>query len=227
MYSDLEPRLIVLDGKNLLSCIPSLMVHQAVYMTHMVMEMVLTLLPVQDGLRGNIQPVKMLYIYPGIRMPVVELEPIRFMIHLVQSLVPQILADFVHNRVIDTIREVHDSNWANRGVKTANFAEVNSSFNNEMPSILIELGFHDSSYDTQFLLDPNFRRDAARAMAFGIAEYFGDKDGTAVTLPPEPPEFVQTSLSSNGVVVSWESGDAGGAFGDNGNGLCSLFVYGW
>ena len=66
------------------------------------------------------------------------------------------LASFVHNRVIDTIREVHDSTWANRGVKTADFAEVNSSFNNEMPSILIELGFHDSSYDTQFLLDPNF-----------------------------------------------------------------------
>ena len=109
---------------------------------------------------------------------------------------------------------MHDSNWANRGVKTANFAEVNSSFNNEMPSILIELGFHDSSYDTQFLLDPNFRRDAARAMAFGIARYFGDKDGTTVTLPPEPPAFVQTSLSSNGVVVSWQSGDAGGTFGD-------------
>ena len=124
------------------------------------------------------------------------------------------LANFVHDRVIDSIQEIHDSNWVNRGVKTANFAEVNSSFNNEMPSILIELGFHDSSYDTQFLLDPNFRKDAARAMAFGIAEYFGDKDGTAVTLPPEPPAFIQTSVSSDGVVVSWQMGDVGGTFGD-------------
>ena len=124
------------------------------------------------------------------------------------------LASFVHNRVIDSIHEMHDSNWANRGVKTANFGEVNSSFNNEMPSILIELGFHDSAYDTQFLLDPMFRRDASRAMAFGIAEYFGDKDGTSVTLPPEPPEFVQTSIASNGIQISWQPGDDGGAFGD-------------
>ena len=129
------------------------------------------------------------------------------------------LAYFVHNRVVDSIWDMHDSNWANRGVKTANFAEVNSSFNNEMPSVLIELGFHDSSYDTQFLLDPNFRRDAARAMAFGIAEYFGDKDGTAVTLPPEPPEFVQTAISSNGVVISWKAGDSGGSLGDEATGF--------
>ena len=124
------------------------------------------------------------------------------------------LASFVHNRVIESIRDMHDSNWANRGVKTANFGEVNSTFNNEMPSILIELGFHDSAYDTQFLLDPIFRRDAARAMAFGIAEYFADKDGTAVTLPPEPPEFVQTSITSNGIQISWQAGDDGGSFGD-------------
>ena len=99
-------------------------------------------------------------------------------------------------------------------MKTANFAEVNSSFNNEMPSILIELGFHDSAYDTQFLLDPNFRRDAARGDGIWYGKYFGDKDDTEVTLPPEPPQFVQTSLSTNGVNVSWQAGDDGGPFGD-------------
>ncbi len=124
------------------------------------------------------------------------------------------LASFVHNQILDTIRDFHDSNWADRGVKTANFAEVNSSYNNEMPSILIELGFHDSSYDTQFLLDPIFRQDAARAMAFGIAEYFADKDGRTVLLPPEPPNNLQTSASNNGILVQWVQGDYGGTLGD-------------
>ena len=51
------------------------------------------------------------------------------------------LAQSVHSNILEAIWDNHDSNWADRGVKTANFAEVNSSYNNEMPSILIELGF--------------------------------------------------------------------------------------
>lgn len=124
------------------------------------------------------------------------------------------LANFVHSRIMDGIRTAHDSSWANRGVKTANFAEVNSSYNNEMPSILVELGFHDSAYDTQFLLDPIFRQDAARSMAFGIAEYFADKDGRTLSLPPEPPIAMQTTATSNGIQISWQSGADGGHLGD-------------
>ena len=124
------------------------------------------------------------------------------------------LANFVHGRIMNGIREAHDSNWANRGVKTANFAEINSSFNNEMPSVLVELGFHDSAYDTDFLLDPMFRRDAARSMAFGIAEYFTNKDGTSLELPPEPPVSLQTAVTTNGIQVQWEAGAHGDYLGD-------------
>jgi hypothetical protein len=124
------------------------------------------------------------------------------------------LANFVHGRIMEGIREAHDSNWANRGVKTANFGEINSSFNNEMPSILVELGFHDSAYDTDFLLDPIFRRDAARSMAFGIAEYFTNKDGTSLELPPEPPIYLQTAVTTNGILIQWDAGDYGDHLGD-------------
>ena len=71
MYSDLEPRLIVLGGKNLQSCIPSLMVHRAVYMTHMVMEMVLTLLRSRWAAWEHPTGEDAVYL-SGIRMPVVE-----------------------------------------------------------------------------------------------------------------------------------------------------------
>ena len=50
-------------------------------------------------------------------------------------------------------------------------------------------------------------------MAFGIASILETKM-VRVTLPPEPPQFVQTSLSTNGVNVSWQAGDDGGPFGD-------------
>lgn len=123
------------------------------------------------------------------------------------------LAQSVHSNILDAIWDGHDSNWANRGVKTANFAEVNSSFNNEMPSILIELGFHDSAYDTDFLLDPKFRQDAARAMARGIVDYFDQRDGQSSVFLPEPPQNLRISVLSQGVQISWESGDSGGTLG--------------
>ena len=124
------------------------------------------------------------------------------------------LAQFVQDELIDTIRGLHDSGWANRGVKSANFAEVNSNHNNEMPSILVELGFHDSEYDTQFLLDPVFRRDSSRAMARGIIKYFANRDGQTPVFQPEPPVSFAALPTANGVQLSWENGEIGAPFGD-------------
>ena len=126
----------------------------------------------------------------------------------------QDLATFVQNEIMDSIRENHDSNWANRGVKPANFAEVNSAYNDEMPSTLVELGFHDSSYDTQFLLDPVFRRDASRAMARGIIRYFADKDGRTPVFLPEDPIHVKATTAAGAITISWENGEIGAPYGD-------------
>ena len=124
------------------------------------------------------------------------------------------LAQFVQDELIDTIRGLHDSSWADRGVKSANFAEVNSNHNNEMPSILVELGFHDSEYDTQFLLDPIFRRDASRAMARGVIKYFASRDGYTPVFQPEPPLAFSALPTASGVQLSWEDGEIGAPYGD-------------
>lgn len=124
------------------------------------------------------------------------------------------LANFVQTALIDTIRDQHDSNWANRGVKRGNLAEVNSSYNSEIPSILLELGFHDSSYDMQFLLDPVFRQDASRAISRGIIEYFANKVGSTPIFPPEPPENFSATSQGNTIHLAWTAGLEGDPFGD-------------
>ena len=124
------------------------------------------------------------------------------------------LAHFVQDELIDTIRDQHDSSWSDRGVRTANFAEVNSSYNSEMPSILVELGFHDSSYDTSFLLEPKFRENASRAMARGIVKYFADRDGVEPIFQPEPPRSFSVIPIESGAELHWENGAVGAPFGD-------------
>ncbi|MFL2116260.1 N-acetylmuramoyl-L-alanine amidase [Marinilactibacillus psychrotolerans] len=71
-----------------------------------------------------------------------------------------------------------------RGIKQANFHMVRES---NMPAILTEGGYMDSSIDIKALRDDNKLRDAGVAIADGIAEYFGIsvlEDGAK----PEPVE---------------------------------------
>jgi hypothetical protein len=124
------------------------------------------------------------------------------------------LSTFVQEQIIQAIHTLHDAEWRDRGVKTANFAEVNSSYNNEMPSALVELAFHDSEYDIQFLLDPIFRRDASRAMYRGIVEYFAWQNGIEPVFLPEPPVGLEIVQQDGLVTVSWEDGLIGAPFGD-------------
>ena len=46
-----------------------------------------------------------------------------------------------------------------------------------MPSVLVELAFHDNETDTNHLKNPIFRQDAARAMTKAIVRYFAERDG--------------------------------------------------
>ena len=56
-----------------------------------------------------------------------------------------------------------------RGTKTANFAVLRET---AMPAALVELGFLSNKIDEQFLLDIQWQRKAATAIADAVAEYF-------------------------------------------------------
>ncbi len=125
------------------------------------------------------------------------------------------LATLVQDEMIDSIRINWQSNWQDRGTATANFAEVNPNHNPEMPSVLVELAFHDNETDNAFLKQPEFRRDSARAMYRGVVRYFAEKDGRTPVFLPEEPEFVSLLHDAQGrLELSWQAGAVGAPFGD-------------
>lgn len=117
-----------------------------------------------------------------------------------------ILQDWVHTEVINDIRAGYDPSWTDRGQRSANFGEVNSAYNDEMPALLIELAFHDTPGDALYLKDPKFRMLSARAIYQGFEKFFAWKDGRSPLLLPEPPEDFRVVNIGNGLVrLSWSA----------------------
>ncbi|WP_164016771.1 N-acetylmuramoyl-L-alanine amidase [Pyxidicoccus trucidator] len=103
----------------------------------------------------------------------------------------------------DFRREV-DPNWRMRNLRSANLGEVNPTHNPEMPSVLLEMAYHDNITDSNRLKDPAFRRVAARAILQGLIKYFAARDGQPVHLPPEAPDAVAARNGTAGAVgVRW------------------------
>jgi N-acetylmuramoyl-L-alanine amidase len=125
------------------------------------------------------------------------------------------LLSAVHDEILADLRADWDPTWRDAGKVTASLGELRPSNNDEMPAILVELAFHDTTEDADALRDPRFRMLAARAMAQGIARYFATKDGRALVLPPEPPSAVRVENIGGGALrVSWRAPVADPAGGD-------------
>ncbi len=116
------------------------------------------------------------------------------------------LQDYVHAEIMNDIRQGYDSGWQDRGQWTADFGEINPSHNDEMPACLIEVAFHDTPSDANYLKDPKFRMISARAIYQGIEKFFAWKDGRSPHLLPEPPVNVRAINQGNGTIrVSWSA----------------------
>ncbi|MCB0515599.1 MAG: fibronectin type III domain-containing protein [Chitinophagales bacterium] len=123
------------------------------------------------------------------------------------------LRDFVHDELIYDIQNDWDAAWVDRGKKAMNLGELREL--STMPGALVEVGFHDNSYDTNYLLSPGFRNVAARAVYQGIVKFFADKDGITPKLLPEPPTHLYAKNIGNGEIqLSWNTPPSGGALGD-------------
>ncbi|MEC8422622.1 MAG: N-acetylmuramoyl-L-alanine amidase, partial [Myxococcota bacterium] len=124
------------------------------------------------------------------------------------------LGELLQEELVAGIRAQWDSDWTSRGHRTAAFSEVSPAHNDEMPAALVELAFHDHPGDVEFLKDPAFRRDAARAMTRAIIRYFAERDGDNAVFPPEPPRAAAVLHDRDGALVaSWSDGPTGAPFG--------------
>ncbi len=127
------------------------------------------------------------------------------------------LQEAVHDEIINDIHGAWEAGWTDRGYRSAYFGEINPSYNNEMPSVLLEVAFHDNVTDASALAHPRFRQILARSIYQGIVKYFADRDGLPVHLLPEPPLAPAARSDTPGeITASWlpPPTDAGGVLGD-------------
>lgn len=116
------------------------------------------------------------------------------------------LQDYVHAEIMNDIRQGYDSGWSDRGQWTADFGEINPYHNDEMPACLIEVAFHDTPADANYLKDPKFRMISARAIYQGFEKFFAWKDGRSPHLLPEPPGDLRLINQGSGTVrASWSA----------------------
>ncbi len=115
----------------------------------------------------------------------------------------------IHGEMMNDIKATSGWNrpsWQDRGVRTANFGELNPGNNGETPSVLLEVAFHDAAADALHLKEPGFRYLAARSIAQGIIRFYAEKDGVAVRLPPEPPTHLAALNQGGGeAVIRWRA----------------------
>lgn len=86
------------------------------------------------------------------------------------------LANCVHPRLLNAMQ------LQNRGIKTANFYII---WNTNMPSILVETGFMDSTIDIVRLRNNAVMRNAGVEIAKGIMEYLGVRGNKTATSTPK------------------------------------------
>ena len=118
------------------------------------------------------------------------------------------LADFVHNRILHSVKNLFDSSYKEfgGGLLSGDYGEINPNCNNEMPSIIVELAFHTSTTDSARLKNPQYRDIASRAAYQGIVQYFAEKDGTTPVFLPDAPGNLRTKVNENGsVTLSWSA----------------------
>ena len=90
------------------------------------------------------------------------------------------LATFMHQHMVD------DLGLPDRRVLKSDFYVIK---NTTMPGMLMEIAYISNSEEEAKLADPEFRKQAATAMAEGVKDYFTTPAG-AVTIPePGEPEF--------------------------------------
>jgi N-acetylmuramoyl-L-alanine amidase len=111
----------------------------------------------------------------------------------------------VHDRVVHAVRTHWENGWPDYGKITRWLGEVNPRNNNRMPAALFEYGFHDNVEDAASIIDPRFRRIAAKATLHGVIDFYTRQvDGfTTSTLPPEPPSAFHAAVTDGELRLSW------------------------
>ncbi len=132
------------------------------------------------------------------------------------------LGERILDHVVADIRAEWDPNWTDGRKYSAWFGELNPSNNDEMPSCLLEVAYHDNELDARAITDPRFRDIVARGIYQGIVDWwYYNHDGPSATpiafntKLPEPPTHLSVRNQGNNTLrVQWQA-----PLADSGNGF--------
>jgi len=108
------------------------------------------------------------------------------------------LARLIREELIGDLKQLWDPTWPDRGIKSADFAELR--YLKKLPGVLIESAFHDNPLDLKAEKSPRWRRIVGRALYQALARYFGGDD---TVLLPEPPQALCAFVRKGGVRLIW------------------------
>jgi N-acetylmuramoyl-L-alanine amidase len=118
----------------------------------------------------------------------------------------QRLASILNDKVVSTIRQQYNSNWANRGVKSCNACKGENRLATR-PAAIIEVAFHDTQTpDNDALHDKRFKQLVAQAIRKGIRKF-------VVSLAGETVRFLslvegKLNVPGDGVIVNSDGGQS-------------------
>lgn len=116
------------------------------------------------------------------------------------------LAYYVHNEVLQGIRNGYDESWTDVGIITRWLGETNPVSNGKTPAMLLENGFHDNPADAAYIVDPMFRKTAAWSAYKGLVKYYTNEvpGFTISMLIPETPQAIAVVQTEQGPKLIWE-----------------------
>lgn len=124
----------------------------------------------------------------------------------------QIIATNVNNALKQVTVPPFEVGWTNNR-SSLTYARTDFAFGEirgdrigyEMDATILEVAFHDNSYDARLMRDPKFRNWAARASYQAVVRYMNQFDAVPLDFLPEPPRNVRAVGTPNGIQVQWDA----------------------
>jgi len=112
------------------------------------------------------------------------------------------ISDIIQTQIVDDIKFNYDPLWSRRQLRESQYSE---SMRPNVPSILLELLSHQNFLDMQFVLDPGFKFDVARAIYKGMLRFLSAQYNFDYIVQPLPVKYFSMEFAGgNSVKLQWK-----------------------
>lgn len=112
------------------------------------------------------------------------------------------ISDIIQTQISDDLKLLYDPSWSRRQLRESQYSE---SMRPNVPSVLLELLSHQNFLDMQFVLDPGFKFDVARAIYKGMLRFLSAQYNFDYIVQPLPVKYFSVEFAGgNSVKLQWK-----------------------